>query len=144
MATAPPAAPKKKGLASAQKNVMVVVNNLTSKWALKNPTFGAMSNTFSSKEHVLWDLWFKRQVLCCFQNTKTSANTRADKMGMGQHSDVQGNLLLDKDDHRYNVTDAHWSLRCHFGDILRIQTNTHLVLYVKLNTSATDVGQISH
>jgi hypothetical protein len=138
------AAPLKKGLSSTQKNVKAVINGLVSKRLRKDHTFSSATNDFNANEHGSWVSWFQWQMGCRFQNAKSSAKARAEDIGLGRQSDVWVDLLLDEDARFYDVTDACQLLYYHFENLLRMQTDTRLVFYFKLDTKASRLHQIFH
>jgi hypothetical protein len=140
----PSPTPTKKGVSSTGKNMKAVINGRISEWARKDRTFSVVANAFTNDEHASWVAWFQRQMRCRFQNANSSSEARAEDIGLGRRSDARDDLLLDEDARLCDVTDARRLSRCHFEDLLRMQTDSRLVLYFQLNTIGSGLHQTFH
>jgi len=118
-----------------------VLSTRIHEWARAKKTFGVdIENDFTDAEFSSWLKKFHRQIRWRFQRTQTSLADRADDIGLGRRSEARDNLLVDEDARVCNVTNARRLSRYHFEDLLRVQTETRLVLYLRLNQRSTNLA----
>ena len=130
----------KKKITTRQQNISAVISNEINTWARSDATFDdELENDFTQQEFVTWESGFKKQIAWRFKRTQVSAADHVASLGRGLRSDARDELLIDEDARLYNVTDQRRLSRCHFEDLLRLQSGARLVLYLKTNSRSTNV-----
>ena len=131
---------KKKKLTTRQQNIAAIVSNKLNTWARAVATFDDdLKNDFTDKEFATWEASFALQIAWRVKRTQVTAADHVASLGLGLRSDTQDDLLVDKDARLCNVTDQRCPSRCHFEDLLGVQSGARLVLYLKTNKRASNV-----
>ena len=130
----------KKKITTRQQNISTVISNEINQWARSDATFDVeLENDFTEQEFVTWESGFKKQIAWRFKRTQVTAADHVASLGLGLRSDARDDLLIDEDARLCNVTDQRRLSRCHFEDLLRLQSGARLVLYLKTNSRSTNV-----